>query len=565
MEKRYFSIIAAGILSTAGAFAQNFNPQVLVTNDYEGKVLEVSKKEIGMAVPDSLLKFNYNVDYSVFANPYNGSYEFHPYLVEMRPDASLYDGKVFYANAGAGYSLHPEADVVWTPLRSERFYFGVYDTFRGYFGNYRNMGVRDKRIQEDGDARVGRYMINRLGVEGTYIAAKSIFSFDLGYKLMNSADSLNSHLLNGGDLALRLRSNPLLDNRFFYDFTLAGDGMSDKVKSFTGNPDNISSDATVLDLDGKLYGNFGFKQGIHHALKFDLSAEFAHTQSDYFTQVVVDNIFGISVTPKYVFDYDRFKCSLGVKVSFVTSGHNQIAYPDIYIDYFPGRKRVDLYAKITGGDNIQTFSDYLSINPFVSNLYGFTRPGVESERFNASAGVKGSLGRHFQYDAFAGYAMKMNGLCEYINADDFLLGDVRRYDFNVFRAGLDLLWKSERLDVGGEFRYTGEDAYKKGYIVVETAPFRGKLKATYNINERIYFGLDLEGQSDRRVRYAEASASTEASIPWNLDLGAHAEFKVNRWLSAWAKGGNFLGQPIQKYLLHAEQGPYFVAGISVRL
>ena len=71
---RRYIFLAAALLAGAAASAQNLNPTVQVTNDYETKPMEVEKNSVRMAVPDSLLKFDWNFNYSVFDNPYRGAY-----------------------------------------------------------------------------------------------------------------------------------------------------------------------------------------------------------------------------------------------------------------------------------------------------------------------------------------------------------------------------------------------------------------------------------------------------------------------------------------------------------
>jgi len=567
MKIRYITVLAAGLLSTFGALAQDLNPHVLVTNEYEGKIVEVSKKDIGMVVPDSLLKFNYDIDYSIFANPYNGSYEFHPYLVEMRPDATPYDGKSFYASLGAGYTLHPELDIVWNPKTEGKSCFGVYERYRGFFGNYGNLGIDEltpSSIHElDKEGCEGRYMTNRLALEGTWFLDKSILGFEAGYSFMHSKDSLTTHLVHGGDVTLRLRSSPVMKTSFFYDFSLALAGMHDNLQ--------YDSSITVTDLGGKLFGDFGFKLGTRHALICDVETGYYNDKG-----LFNGSMFGIAATPKYLFDYENFRCTLGAKISYATGGFRQIIYPDVYLDLFFADRKADFYVKVVGGDKIQTYGDFLKLNPFAGeyNIPGQAfEMGVETERFNASIGLRGSLGQHFQYDVFAGYAMKSSVLSEsliYLTLPaldhGILLPYFSRCDYNQMQAGADLFWSSRRFALDCKLRYTDVDAIRRGCSIVAPAKFKGELEATYNINERIYFGIDLTSETERAVNCEAVIVQTkQLTIPWYLDLGAHAEFKINRWLSAWAKGGNFLNQPVQKYLLHAERGPYFVAGIRVNL
>ena len=87
------------------AGAQNLDPTVVVNRAYEGKLMEVHKPMLEMAVPDSLRQFDLDFDYSVFENPYKGSYEFKPYELLMKPVSADMDKSVFWLKAGAGYSL----------------------------------------------------------------------------------------------------------------------------------------------------------------------------------------------------------------------------------------------------------------------------------------------------------------------------------------------------------------------------------------------------------------------------------------------------------------------------
>ena len=129
---RRYIFIASALLACAVASAQNLNPTVQVTNDYEGKLMEVNKQNVAMAIPDSLLKFDWNFNYSVFDNPYRGAYEFKPYRIDMKPDPTRRDNGVFYLRAGAGFTLHPEVQAVFTPATKGRFGISVYDDFKGY-------------------------------------------------------------------------------------------------------------------------------------------------------------------------------------------------------------------------------------------------------------------------------------------------------------------------------------------------------------------------------------------------------------------------------------------------
>ena len=81
----YFIIALIAPFAVHTASAQNLDPTVEVNRSYEGKLMEVHKPMLEMAVPDSVLRFDLDFDYEVFDNPYKGAYEFKPYTMELQP------------------------------------------------------------------------------------------------------------------------------------------------------------------------------------------------------------------------------------------------------------------------------------------------------------------------------------------------------------------------------------------------------------------------------------------------------------------------------------------------
>ena len=155
-----FSVLCGGLS------AQNLNPTVSVSREYQGKLMEVSKPAVKMAVPDSLTEFNLKFDYSVFENPYKGSYDFKPYNMDMRPDAEPYSGRKFYLKAGAGWRLRPELDLVWEPSLGKRFRMDVYASHHSFIGNYDRISYDANTLCKSGETWKGYDMDTRAGVRG---------------------------------------------------------------------------------------------------------------------------------------------------------------------------------------------------------------------------------------------------------------------------------------------------------------------------------------------------------------------------------------------------------------
>ena len=65
MISRYICVVCAAVAGFSAA-AQNLDPTVVVDREYEGKLMEVHKPALQMAVPDSVTRFDLDCDYSVF-------------------------------------------------------------------------------------------------------------------------------------------------------------------------------------------------------------------------------------------------------------------------------------------------------------------------------------------------------------------------------------------------------------------------------------------------------------------------------------------------------------------
>ena len=136
---RYIAVIAVLAAFVQSSTAQNLDPTVEVNRAYEGKLMEVHKPVLEMEIPDSVMHFDLEFDYSVFESPYKGSYEFNPYLLSMKPGATPDYSRRFFMRAGAGYQLKPVFDLVWSPKMGKGFKMDVYASHRSFVGDYWNI------------------------------------------------------------------------------------------------------------------------------------------------------------------------------------------------------------------------------------------------------------------------------------------------------------------------------------------------------------------------------------------------------------------------------------------
>ena len=597
MKRSYILIAVSAALLSQTAFAQNFNPKVEVTNTYEGRVMDVHKQDVPMDVPDSLMHFEYKLDYSVFDNPYKGSYEFKPYMIEMRPDVRPSDENTFFLRAGAGYTLHPELDFVFSPAKAKGASLSIYDSFRGYYGPF---GQCLEGF--DADATPGRFIYgkmdklsngylfdNRLGVSASRNMGRLTLGGDLGYHILASKDTFAKHFYQEGVLKAFLKPVVPSEAGFFRGLELGLNAGSDKL--------GLDGKDHVMQVDARALATLGKSFSEHSGIFSDVTAQYATTRG-----YVESSAFLFSITPKFVFDAGRAHLSAGLKISvldgtsteYAMYQHNSsIFYPDVHASFFLVPERMKLYADITGGDVINTYASLLERNPYLSTLSAGDVADVldsSTERVNLKIGFKGSISSHLHYDLGVGYSVYKNGLCDmidlagyyfassnYLYSSPFLYtGGYTYCGYNLFHADVNLVWKSARFDAEGSFRYGQTRFDDKRVWAVAEAPYQAGLSMTYNWNRRVFLGLSASFMSARPCKgapfgtdYGDDDDAADAgdvgiytlNVPGYIDLGVHASYRINSAWTAWVKGGNLLNDAVQQYFLHCEKGVSGTIGV----
>lgn len=591
MNMRKIYLVSAAMLMTAAvSFGQNFNPTVEVTNTYQGNASEVHKPLLGMNVPDSLLHFDLDFDYEVFEKPYQGAYSFKPYMLNMRPAKDAWRGRQLYLKAGAGYTLHPQFEFVFSPEQSGPFQMSVYASHKSYFGNYHEIKpeLQDGlyRMKKSGGKFGGYDALTSAGFDGRYNWDRTILSFGIGYYGLAAKDSVMSRSYNAFDFNARVRSNNDSESYFLYDIGLRGrvanDGLDYKSFSF---PDGVTVDKQnenwVL-LDG-LVGPV-----VNNSRSFLVGFE---AESASYSRFYDGNIGRVALIPSYRFKSGRWNLNLGVKLEFMFrndadtlsfgkmgGGKGQIVYPDAHISFAAGGN-VALYADATGGSRLNTYSSQISenhhLNPsfLVAPVYELITPLVDNtvEKVNARIGVRGSAASSFQFDVNGGVGLYGNALMEsgFFNADGDLVPSLTYSDINLIYANVLLGWKSNRVKVDADFRYRGvsfpdKDAMNLGFALPK---YSGGLRATYDISSRLYAGVAVEASSWREGKCVSAVSEELAKVrvPGYVDLGVNCGYKFNRKLEFWLESGNLLCQAIQRNPFYAEKGPWVTAGVSLNL
>lgn len=516
--------------------AQNLNPEVRVTNDYVTRLMDVNKKQLEMSVPDSMLKFDYHFDYSVFESPYKGAYEFSPYSVKVTPKPALYDGSEFYLRLGAGYALHPEMETVWAPVHKENFDLSVYADASGFAGSYRSLDPADLTV-----------------VKG------SVFpGYDLGANV-------------GTELRWNLQRARMTLNTGYQGFFTGANNASGTYTSAFADFDICSTRTggrfLFYDLGASYRFLYDVNSGLNNVLvnEIDVHGTGAGVLGDYRIatdfQVGADGYnVGMNFTPRFEFMLGPVDMSAGVTLAY---GDGFSIHPDVRasIDLFAARAQA--YASVAGGQRLNSYSDLKMMDHRYTLAFG--KPEMTKERLNAELGIRGSFGCGLQYDVNGGFQTYRNHAFYGISASLPAVPFISFADYVQASAGMLLAWKTERVDAQARFRFRYN--LTKDFADYTFAPsmLSGGVKFTYNWNRRFYLGITADSESNRSATIPYIPDPLVVAMPWYVDLGVLAEYRFTHRWSAWLRGGNLLGMDIRTTPLYSPAGVIATAGFSLCL
>lgn len=528
--KKIVSIVASALVAALPAAAQNLNPEVQVTNDYETHMSDVHKAGTPMAIPDSLMQFSTVIDYSVFKTDYQGAYDFSPYAISMEPEAKPYEGSRLYLRAGAGYSFHPVVRAVFAPVPRGLFRNSEFLSFDGYSGRFSSLDGRANYLGRD------------FGLEAGANVRWNKETFDLGgeasYDGIFTADDALVSNYHRGTLAWNIHSNTD-DVKVAYDF----DADVHYAADFVSTMGRVGEFGYLVDgfISPELSGSL--------MLRIDVHSQGSWYGGGAFRPAVLN-----WAAPKAVFEWDNVNLSAGARLAL---SERFSIHPDVHVEWLPGGGRLCLYANIGGGQTLGDYSFYKSADHWFNAAY-LTKFVPTVEKISASLGVRGKMLRHLQYDFSGGYRILDNAAVQALAVDaaGLYLPGVAFADYSQAWAKALLSWKSERLDVNLDAAYSYTDLEKSATFLSVPA-FSMETSALYNWNRRAFAGM--------RCKVLSARESTLVKLPAFVDLGLYGEFVFARRMSVWIQLGNLLNQKLSYSPTHIAGGISFTAGICLKL
>lgn len=566
IERYIVALIALGTAITVKA--QDLDPTVTVTRQYKGKLIEVTKPEVAVTVPDSLRVFDLDIDYSIFDNPYKGAYEFNPYLMDIKPQADGFYGNEFYVRAGAGYALCPTVDIVWTPKTSNKFKISLYASHDSHIGQYNNVSISSDQsgnwlVHQEGDGKWKGYDLHtEAGMNGRIDWYSGLMSFDLGYYGIHTQSNLAASPFqrgyNAADLGLKVASKYDPERSLSYGvsarYRFAHESSADNMKLAYPGPEENGRQHIVshgLDLDA----SFGMTVNDYGRVSLDLDASVEALSGLY------DYVSVAGLTPKYEYDRGPLRVVAGLDVAFPIrgkiggngSGAGQIIYPEVEVNLELVKDNLNVYLEADGGPELNSYADMLASEHFFSPVFNSDKSrfiDAEIKRYGLKFGLEGKISRFF-YDLAVGYD-DYSAMPFYAMKDNVLLPSLVYGAAQGMTAQMRLGWKAEFLDIEGRFSWNG---YKVPVAVFAPSKFAADLNVRYNWRRRVYAGVYCE--------FASARHSESLSLPYYVDLGVGLEYRATRKLSVWVKGANLMNMTIQRAPVYVEPGINFTAGICL--
>ena len=521
--------------------AQNLNPEVQVTNEYETRIADVVKQGPAMTIPDSMLRFDYHFDYSVFESPYKGAYEFYPYSVTITPAAGGYDGRKLWLSAGAGWTFKPELDFVWSALDRKNAAVNVFAKGDGFWGNYLNVS-QDSFFADRSRKHTGWDFRTVAGVDTRFNIGKSVLRSELAYDGI-----FTGHYLPGGGIS----HAPYASLRIGKD---SESGLSYTVgASYRYVNETLEGKAAMQDHEVK--ADFFVSPYLGDGTRGYLEMQFAYNRW----------YLGLEARPHARFSIGKFDFDAGLRAGGYTDklgvradvyGFRFTISPDVTVEWHLLNKHLNIIAGAVGQNHMQSYWDYKTVCHWYN--YDYADPQPVWEIADLYAGVNGFTGFGLRGELKAGYKFLNNVPLWTVSSSG------REYltynNCSLLHVDLELAWKNERFDVqsSAHYNWLPEGVNNK---VFAPAALRADFSASYNWMKRVYVGV-FGDMSTSRTAIVNVKTIT---LPWYMNLGVRAEYKFRNGLGVWIKGDNLLNHIIRTSPIHCPYGPSATAGITLSL
>lgn len=301
---------------------------------------------------------------------------------------------------------------------------------------------------------------------------------------------------------------------------------------------------------------------------------------------VFQNQLLLALNPYFTMSGEFYHIHAGVRVDFKT-GDDMGVYPDVLGSVFVLDNMLEFYAKFGGRSKINTFTDLVAENPFVTTDFAnFSEFGYEKTRFDFQGGVKAKITNNI--DAHAGVRFRniknsvffVPDYDFYVTYDeDATLYHLQSFDllfnnYNVVNFLADIHWKAmEKLDIAAELSVNSYTMHP--LVVIDQAPevtslyskawykpsFTMTVRADYQLDETWKFNASMMLVGKRWAMNLDKVAE---QLEPALDVQLGADYQIQKDLAAFVEIHNLLHDKYQLYYNYPSVGFEVFAGIKYR-
>ena len=274
-----------------------------------------------------------------------------------------------------------------------------------------------------------------------------------------------------------------------------------------------------------------------------------------FSGTLKNNVF--QVTPSLVFATPRVSISGGVTPTW--DNGKFVWLPNVFAEAQILENKFAFQAGWVGRYTKNTYRNLTAINPYLKPLTA----QLNTKEIEYYGGIKGTLGKHFTFNAKAGYVTFTN-LPFFINdttTDSKAFVVSNESSVKDFRVHGDISYVSkEKFTVTAGLTYNGYVLMKDNAKAWNTIPMEFTSSLRWWAFKQVLLKADFYAFGGSF--YLDKGNVARAFKPGS-DLSAGAEFKINKMFSAWLDVNNILNNKYQRWHNYEVYGLNLLGGVRV--
>ncbi len=548
-ERKYKALIKVCLLSAAcglwsfSALAQKDTTKKGTTIDITSSYKPVLRNAVKINFAASHLNADTSIpkmNYTVPAQ--NLFYAYQPISLKplaLQQDTNLNLGMRNYLKLGFGNFS--------TPYVSAGFSFGDGKTaLANLYADY---------ISSKGKIKYQDYSQMNLKAMGSYFMEKNEFYGSIGlsqhdtylYGYDHSLYNYKKDSIRNQYQDISLRAG--LKNTTVGDFGIKYD-PNVQVNIFS-NKNKVSESSLIVNAP--IEKEFGEAFALKVAAKADITS---YTSKNLPANVKIsNNVF--SIAPALVFTSPRFSINGGITPTW--DNGKFIWLPNVYAEAQVKEKVFLIQAGWVGTYTKNTFRNLIAMNPYLQTIASQTN----SKEIEYYGGIKATLGKHFNFNAKAGWI-------SYTNFPLFINDTAT--DSKAFKTVFEA--KGNNLRIHGDLSYINQDRFTltTGLTLNGYTGFNNNGKAWNTVPVEINSSLRWWAFKQVLLKadfYAFgggnylAKGNTAKTFHGGTDLSAGMEFKVNKTFSAWLDVNNILNDKYERWHNYEVYGLNLLGGVRI--